>query len=54
MEPNLGHELGEGLDFALADLGVSSMRIDNPARGFRLNPNRGQTSKKPVPPHGLF
>jgi 16S rRNA (cytosine1402-N4)-methyltransferase len=39
-------------DFILADLGVSSMQIDNPARGFtykaegpldlRLNPNRGQ------------
>jgi len=41
-----------GFDFVLADLGVSSMQIDNPARGFtykvdgpldlRLNPNRGQ------------
>ena len=50
--PQLRHELGEGLDFALADLGVSSMQIDNPARGFtykadgpldlRLNPNRGR------------
>jgi len=40
------------LDFILADLGVSSMQIDNPARGFtykadgpldlRLNPNRGR------------
>jgi 16S rRNA (cytosine1402-N4)-methyltransferase len=45
-------EVGEGLDFVLADLGVSSMQIDNPARGFtfkadgpldlRLNPQRGQ------------
>jgi len=45
-------ELGGGLDFILADLGVSSMQIDNPARGFtykadgpldlRLNPNRGR------------
>lgn len=50
--PQLCHELGEGLAFALADLGVSSMQIDNPARGFtykaegpldlRLNPNRGR------------
>ena len=50
--PHLRPELGEGLDFILADLGVSSMQIDNPARGFtykaegpldlRLNPNRGR------------
>lgn len=42
----------EGVDLVLADLGVSSMQIDNPDRGFtfksdgpldlRLNPNRGQ------------
>lgn len=41
-------------DIILADLGVSSMQIDNPARGFsvknqgpldmRLNPQRGQTA----------
>ncbi len=41
----------EGFDFILADLGVSSMQIDNPERGFsykvdgpldlRLNPERG-------------
>lgn len=41
----------EGFDFALADLGVSSMQIDNPERGFtykfegpldlRLNPKKG-------------
>ena len=41
----------EGSDFALADLGVSSMQIDNPERGFtykfegpldlRLNPEKG-------------
>lgn len=41
-----------GFDGVLADLGVSSMQIDNPARGFtykaegpldlRLNPNRGK------------
>jgi 16S rRNA (cytosine1402-N4)-methyltransferase len=41
----------EGADLVLTDLGVSSMQIDNPARGFtfgaegpldmRMNPNRG-------------
>ena len=45
-------ELGQGFDFVLADLGVSSMQIDTPSRGFtykaegpldlRLNPRRGQ------------
>lgn len=45
-------EAGGGFDLVLADLGVSSMQIDNPARGFtykaegpldlRLNPQRGQ------------
>jgi 16S rRNA (cytosine1402-N4)-methyltransferase len=45
-------EAGAGFDFILADLGVSSMQIDNPARGFtfkaegpldlRLNPGHGQ------------
>lgn len=44
-------ELDGGFDFILADLGVSSMQIDNPERGFtfktegpldlRLNPERG-------------
>ena len=43
-----------GVDLVLADLGVSSMQIDNPARGFsvkdagpldmRMNPQRGQPS----------
>ena len=50
--PGLLPESGGGFDFVLADLGVSSMQIDNPARGFtfkadgpldlRLNPQRGQ------------
>jgi len=45
-------EAGGGFDFVLADLGVSSMQIDNPARGFtfkaegpldlRLDPSVGQ------------
>jgi 16S rRNA (cytosine1402-N4)-methyltransferase len=44
------------LDFVLADLGVSSMQIDNPERGFsfkrdgpldlRLNPKTGQSAAK--------
>ncbi|MGZ4963275.1 MAG: 16S rRNA (cytosine(1402)-N(4))-methyltransferase RsmH [Limisphaerales bacterium] len=43
-----------GVDIILADLGVSSMQLDNPARGFttkgdgpldmRMNPQRGQTA----------
>ena len=50
--PRLLPEVGGELDFVLADLGVSSMQLDNPARGFtykadgpldlRLNPNRGK------------
>lgn len=45
-------EAGGGFDMVLADLGVSSMQIDNPARGFtfkadgpldlRLDPTQGQ------------
>jgi len=45
-------EEGSALDFVLADLGVSSTQLDNPARGFtykangpldlRLNPTRGR------------
>jgi 16S rRNA (cytosine1402-N4)-methyltransferase len=45
-------EVGSALDFVLADLGVSSTQLDNPARGFtykadgpldlRLNPTRGR------------
>ncbi|MDD3117766.1 MAG: 16S rRNA (cytosine(1402)-N(4))-methyltransferase RsmH [Victivallales bacterium] len=47
-------EVGAGFDFVLADLGVSSMQLDNPERGFsykndgpldlRLNPERGQSA----------
>lgn len=48
----LARESPGGADVVLADLGVSSMQIDNPARGFtfkaegpidlRMNPKRGQ------------
>ena len=44
----------DGAEFVLADLGVSSMQLDNPERGFtysaegpldmRMNPNRGLTA----------
>ncbi len=49
-------EMGDTFDFILADLGVSSMQLDNPERGFsfkqkgpldlRLNPNRGHSAKE--------
>jgi 16S rRNA (cytosine1402-N4)-methyltransferase len=45
---------GDGVDFIYADLGVSSMQFDDPARGFtfkhegpldmRMNPQRGQSA----------
>ena len=49
-------EAGGGFDMVLADLGVSSMQIDNPARGFsfktdgpldlRLDPGSGQSASE--------
>ncbi len=50
--PKLLQNMDSGFDFILADLGISSMQLDNPDRGFtykrhgpldlRLNPNQGQ------------
>lgn len=49
-------DTGKKLDFILADLGVSSMQIDNPDRGFsykidgpldlRLNPHKGTSAEE--------
>ena len=54
--PTLLPEAGGGFDFVLADLGVSSMQIDNPARGFsfktdgpldlRLDPGVGPSASE--------
>jgi len=54
--PTLLPEAGGGFDVVLADLGVSSMQIDNPARGFsfkadgpldlRLDPTNGQSARE--------
>jgi 16S rRNA (cytosine1402-N4)-methyltransferase len=53
---NLLPEVGGGFDVVLADLGVSSMQIDNPARGFsfksdgpldlRLDPSKGESASE--------
>ena len=64
--PKLLPLAGGGFDFILADLGVSSMQLDNPARGFtfksdgpldlRLNPARGQPARvllQSIPVHTL-
>ena len=52
----LAQELVSGANVILADLGVSSMQLDNPARGFtykepgpldmRMNPSRGEPASK--------
>jgi 16S rRNA (cytosine1402-N4)-methyltransferase len=54
--PKILAEAGGGFDMILADLGVSSMQLDDPKRGFtfktegpldlRLNPERGQTASR--------
>jgi 16S rRNA (cytosine1402-N4)-methyltransferase len=50
----VSQEIGKKFDFVLADLGVSSMQIDNPERGFtykaegpldlRMNPEKGMSA----------
>ncbi|HBC86071.1 MAG TPA: 16S rRNA (cytosine(1402)-N(4))-methyltransferase [Lentisphaeria bacterium] len=54
--PQILPEAGGAFDFVLADLGVSSMQLDNPSRGFsfkreapldlRLNPDKGQPASE--------
>jgi len=44
-------ELPAGVDFLLADLGVSSMQLDNPDRGFTYK-NRGPLDLRLNPEHG--
>jgi 16S rRNA (cytosine1402-N4)-methyltransferase len=53
--PLIAELFPEGADLILADLGTSSMQLDDPARGFafkeegpldmRMNPTRGQTAR---------
>jgi 16S rRNA (cytosine1402-N4)-methyltransferase len=45
-------ELDRGFDFVLADLGVSSMQIDNPERGFTFKAN-GPLDLRLNPTHGF-
>ncbi len=54
--PKLLQAMDSGFDFVLADLGISSMQLDNPDRGFtfkrhgpldlRLNPQQGQPASE--------
>ena len=52
--PGLLHEIGwpEGADCICADLGVSSMQIDDPARGFGIKED-GPLDMRMHPGHGL-
>ena len=56
LRDDVASQAGGGFDFVLADLGVSSMQIDNPARGFgfkvdgpldlRLDPDSGASASE--------